>query len=602
MEDAQIKVLLVEDDEDDYIITRELLDEVPGTSYALDWITTYDEALATVEQSSHDVYLFDYRLGENTGLELLQACSHKNIDTPVILLTGLSDRETDILAMQAGAADYLVKGQVTTDLIERSIRYAIGRNQADREITRLAFYDSLTGLANRVLFKDRLDQALLRSERDGGSSALLFFDIDNFKRINDSLGHTAGDLLLKAIAGRLSTHIRSCDILGRAHSIEEDEDLVARLGGDEFVLLLGRISQPEDASLVAKRVLSLLADPFMLEGHEIYVTVSIGIAVSPDDGRSVDELIKNADTAMYQVKDRGKNGFRFYESSMHAAALRRLEIEADLRQAVTNQEFVLHYQPKLEAHTGRIVAVEALLRWNIPGRGLLPPAEFIPVAEETGLINDIGDWVLRTACQQVKQWADEGAGLIPVSVNLASHQFEQPNLKEKVRKILLAAQIRPENLLLEITESTLMRDSHSSAKTLANLHEIGVRFAIDDFGTGYSSLNCLKGFPLYALKIDRSFVKDIPSDADDIAIVKAIIAVARSLRLKVVAEGVETDEQRRFLCQERCDWLQGYLFSPPVPQNEIPGLSKIYGLAGGSPSQASVFRAATRTCGRYTMT
>jgi EAL domain-containing protein (putative c-di-GMP-specific phosphodiesterase class I) len=240
---------------------------------------------------------------------------------------------------------------------------------------------------------------------------------------------------------------------------------------------------------------------------------------------------------------------------------------------------VLHYQPKLEAQTKKLVAVEALLRWHIPGRGMLPPGEFIPVAEETGLINVIGDWVLRTACQQVKQWADAGAGLIPVSVNLSSQQFEQPNLKEKVCNALAAAQISPKSLLLEITESTLMRNSESSAKTLANLHEMGLRFSIDDFGTGYSSLGYLKRFPLYALKIDRSFVKDIPSDADDIAIVKAIIAMASSLKLKVVAEGVETDEQSRFLCQQGCDWLQGYLFSPPVPQNEIPDIVNRHGLA-----------------------
>jgi diguanylate cyclase (GGDEF)-like protein len=579
MVDAHIKVLLVEDDEDDYIITRELLDEVPGTKYTVDWVTSYKEALAAVEQKQHDVYLFDNQLGERTGLELLKACSALDIDTPVILMTGIGDRETDVLAMKAGAADYLVKGEVTTSLIERSIRYAIERNQADKEIARLAFYDSLTGLPNRVLFKDRLDQALARSERDGVSSALLFFDIDNFKRINDTLGHPAGDLLLKSIADRLSAHIRNCDTLSRAHSTEENENLVARLGGDEFVLLLGRISRPEDASLVAKRVLSLLADPFMLEGNEIYVSVSIGIAVYPADGRSVDELIKTADMAMYQVKERGKNGFRFYEPAMHAAAVRRLEIEADLRRAIADQEFVLHYQPKLEAQTKKLVAVEALLRWHIPGRGMLPPGEFIPVAEETGLINVIGDWVLRTACQQVKQWADAGAGLIPVSVNLSSQQFEQPNLKEKVCNALAAAQISPKSLLLEITESTLMRNSESSAKTLANLHEMGLRFSIDDFGTGYSSLGYLKRFPLYALKIDRSFVKDIPSDADDIAIVKAIIAMASSLKLKVVAEGVETDEQSRFLCQQGCDWLQGYLFSPPVPQNEIPDIVNRHGLA-----------------------
>lgn len=586
MTDAQIRVLLVEDDEDDYIITSELLDDVHGTNFALDWVTSYDEALETLEHKRYDVCLLDYRLGERTGLELLQACATKGVDTPVILMTGLNDRETDMLAMKAGAADYLVKGEVTADLIERSIRYAIERSQADREIERLAFFDSLTGLPNRVLFKDRLEQSLLRNERIGSSSALLFFDIDNFKRINDTLGHPAGDLLLRSVADRLSAHIRSSDTLARAPSNEDDENLVARLGGDEFVLLLGQIRRPEDASLVAKRVLSLLASPFVIEGNDIFVTVSIGIAVSPNDGKSVDELIKTADTAMYQVKDRGKNGFRFYEPSMHAAAVRRLEIEADLHRAITEHEFVLHYQPKIEAITGKMIGVEALLRWNYPGRGLLLPGEFIPVAEETGLIVEIGAWVLRTACQQVRQWADEGAGLIPVSVNLSSHQFEQPDLKNTVQEALSEAQLGPKYLLLEITESTLMMNSDTSAETLANLHGLGVRFAIDDFGTGYSSLGYLKRFQLYALKIDRSFIKDIPSNADDIAIVKAIIAMASSLKLKVVAEGVETDEQRRFLCQERCDWMQGFLFSAPVPPIEIPALIKSHGLSFALSSKA----------------
>ena len=573
----QISVLLVEDDEDDFILTRDLLGDVPGVGYSLEWVRSYDAALEVLEQGRHDVYLFDYRLGERTGLELLGACSAKGIDIPVILLTGQGDRETDLQAMKAGAADYLVKGDVSADMFERSIRYAIERSQADRQIARLAFYDSLTGLPNRALFKDRLDQALSRKERDGGASALLFLDIDNFKRVNDTMGHAAGDLLLKAIADRLVAEVRKCDTLGRVCALEDDNSLVARLGGDEFVFLLSDIERPEDASLVAQRVLSVLEAPFVLDGQEIYVTVSIGIAVSLFDGGSVDELIKNADTAMYQVKDRGKNGFRFYEPTMHTAAVRRLEVEAALRRAISGDEFVLHYQPKLEAQSGKLVGVEALVRWKIPGRGLVPPNEFIPVAEETGLITDIGEWVLRTACQQVRQWADEGAGLIPVAVNLSGHQFEQPDLKETVSSAMAAARVGPGNLLLEITESTLMKHSDSSVKTMSGLRDIGVKLAIDDFGTGYSSLSYLKRFPLYELKIDRSFVKDVTSDRDDIAIVTAIIGMAHSLKLKVVAEGVETDKQREFLCREGCDWLQGYLFSPPVPASEIPALAASYG-------------------------
>jgi len=569
MSDPVVRILLVEDDEDDYVMTRDLLEEVPGEPYELEWVAEYDRAQDVIREQRHDVYLFDYRLGAETGLELLKFSVLESPDVPVIMLTGQRDREIDVQAMKAGAADYLVKGEIGAALFERSIRYAIERSRADQEITRLAFYDSLTGLPNRALFLDRLTQAAARTERGQGLTAVLFLDIDNFKRINDTLGHHVGDLLLKAIADRLTERVRKGDTVARPSGVAGGESLIARLGGDEFVVLLGDVGRPEDSSVVAKRILRELSEPFDLEGHEVFISASIGIAVAPFDGQETNQLLTNADTAMYEVKDEGKNSFKFYEPTMHAVALERLKLEGALRRAVTNEEFVLHYQPEFDARTEKLVALEALVRWYIPEQGLIPPGEFIPLAEETGLITEIGDWVLQAACRQNRQWADAGLGPVPIAVNLSTQQFGQADLADKIRGAITEFGIPPGCLLLEITESTMMKNTDATAQRLQELDNMGVRLAIDDFGTGYSSLSYLKRFPLHALKVDRSFIMDVVEDPDDAAIVRAIIAMAHSLKLTVVAEGVETQDQMRFLLTEGCDLVQGFLFSPPRPADDV---------------------------------
>ncbi len=569
MSDAAVKVLLVEDDEDDYVMTRDLLEEVPGEPYELEWVAEYDRARDVIREKRHDIYLFDFRLGAENGLDLLKFSSLENPDVPVIMLTEQTDREIDVQAMKAGAADYLVKGEIGAALFERSIRYAIERSRAEREITRLAFYDSLTGLPNRALFLDRLSQAAARTERGQGLTAVLFLDIDNFKRINDTLGHHVGDLLLKAIAERLTERVRKCDTVARPTDVASAEHLIARLGGDEFVLLLGDVSRPEDASVVATRILGELSAPFMLEGHEVFVSASIGIAVAPFDGQETSELLTNADTAMYEVKDEGKNSFKFYEPRMHTAALERLQLESALRRAIANEEFILHYQPTLDAGTERLVGLEALVRWHIPGQGLISPGEFIPLAQDTGLITAIVAWVLRAACQQNRRWAHAGLGPVPIAVNLSTQQFGQLDLANRVQSALTESGIPPEYLLLEITESTMMKNTEATAQRLRELDTMGIRLAIDDFGTGYSSLSYLKRFPLHALKVDRSFIKDVVEDPDDAAIVRAVIAMAHSLKLQVVAEGVETREQMQFLLDEDCEMVQGFLFSPPKPADDL---------------------------------
>ena len=550
-------------------MTRDLLAEVPGAPYELEWVRNYASELSAVREKRHDVYLVYYRLGAETGLTLLKCVCLENPDVPVIMLTGQRDREIDVQAMKAGAADYLVKGELNAAMLERSIRYALERSRAEREITRLAFYDSLTGLPNRARFLDRLSQAAARSERGHGVVAVLFLDIDNFKRINDTLGHHAGDLLLKEVAGRLMERVRRCDTVSRPGHSPGAENLIARLGGDEFVLLVSDVQRPEDASVVATRILAELSGPFLVDGHEVFVSASIGIAVSPVDGQETQQLLTNADTAMYQVKDEGKNSFKFYEPTMHAAALDRLKLEGALRRAVANEEVILHYQPEFDARTEQMVGVEALVRWHVPGQGLISPAEFIPLAEETGLITGIGDWVLRAACRQNRKWADAGIGPIPIAVNLSTQQFGQQDLTDKSHSVITEYGIPPGYLLLEITESTMMKNSVATARRLQELNDMGVRLAIDDFGTGYSSLSYLKRFPLHALKVDRSFIMDVVDDADDAAIVRAIVAMADSLKLKVVAEGVETLAQMRFLLNEGCDLVQGFLFSRPKPADEI---------------------------------
>lgn len=440
--------------------------------------------------------------------------------------------------------------------------------QAQEQITRMAYFDSLTNLPNRLLFKDRLQLAISHAERHRSLFALLILDLDNFKRINDSLGHRVGDLLLKEVAGRLTDSMRSTDAIVR-QSAEEFDATVARQGGDEFTILLTEINHVQHAAKVSQRFLEALKRPFMLDGHEIFITASIGLALYPLDGKDLDSLLKNADIAMYHAKEKGRNNYQFFQQSMNVAALERLSLESSLRKALEQNEFTLVYQPQMDILTGRIVGVEALIRWKHPDRGMVPPVEFIPLAEETGLIAPIGEWVLNTACLQNKEWQKQGYSRLCVSVNISGQQFRKQNISKTVTRALEMADLDPRSLMLEITESTIMEHTEEIMAMFHELTGLGVRFSIDDFGTGYSSLSYLKSFPIHELKIDRSFVKDINTNADTAAIAKAIIAMAHSLKLKVVAEGVETEQQLKLLYDEGCDEMQGYLISRPIPGAEV---------------------------------
>ncbi|MCS4250999.1 MULTISPECIES: bifunctional diguanylate cyclase/phosphodiesterase [unclassified Pseudomonas] len=434
------------------------------------------------------------------------------------------------------------------------------RKASEQRIHRLAYYDALTHLPNRTLFQDRLHTALQSAERQKSWVVLMFLDLDRFKPINDSLGHAAGDRMLKEMATRL---------LG---CVAED-DTVARMGGDEFTLLLQpRVSREmalNRAIHVAEQILASLVKPFVLEGREFFVTASIGIALSPQDGNELSQLMKNADTAMYHAKERGKNNFQFYQADMNASALERLELESDLRHALDQNEFVLYYQPQFSGDGKRLTGAEALLRWRHPRRGLVPPGDFIPVLEELGLVVDVGDWVLSEACRQLKTWHQNKVRVPKVSVNISARQFSDGQLGERIATILKDTGLPPACLELELTESILMREVNEAMQILDSLKNLGLSIAVDDFGTGYSSLNYLKQFPIDVLKIDRTFVDGLPSGEQDAQIARAIIAMAHSLNLAVIAEGVETHEQLDFLREHGCDEVQGYLFGRPMPANRF---------------------------------
>lgn len=432
----------------------------------------------------------------------------------------------------------------------------------EEKLAHQATHDALTHLPNRNLLKDRLDQALAYADRSGLIVAVLFLDLDRFKNINDSLGHEAGDKLINAVSERLVDSVR-------------EGDTVARIGGDEFVMLLPDITCEEDAVHIANKILGAVAMPTKLNEQELFPSASIGISLYPKDGKNGPTLLKHADTAMYLAKEAGRGTFRFFTQEMNTRAVNRLTLEAKLRHALAHNEFTLHYQPLYDAASGKIVCAEALIRWLAP-EGLVPPDAFIPIAEETGLIIPIGEWVLHTACAQAAEWTENGLPSIRIAINLSAHQFRQQQFAALIRQFLQDRDFDPCRLELEITESVIMESAEQSIDMLNALHGLGIRLVVDDFGTGYSSLAYLKRFPISTLKIDRSFVSDIPADTDDAAIVSAVIALAHNLKLDVVAEGVEDLAQVDFLRDRGCDYLQGFHFSKPLPAEDFANLLRLH--------------------------
>ncbi len=450
------------------------------------------------------------------------------------------------------------------------------RKRSEEEMRFFAFYDCLTGLPNRLMFNEHMNQTLAYAKRNNNNLATLFLDLDHFKRVNDTYGHHLGDTLLRAVGERLIRIIRKSDILAR--NVEDISNTnIARFGGDEFVLLLTNIKQPQDAAKVARRILYTLSDAFVLESHKIFITTSIGISLFPADGEDGETLIKNADKAMYYAKNLGRNNYQFYIDCLKGATPERVTLKADLSKALEAEELTLYYQPQLAIDTRSITGTEALIRWQHADLGVVAPADIIPLAEESGLIEPVSKWILQTACQQNLAWKTAGLTPMRMAVNVSSLLFKERKLVELISEVLNETGMDPHYLDIELTESCLIQEENA-VKALRDLKDIGARIAVDDFGTGYSSLYHLKNYPLDVLKIDRSFIKDVPDNSDSAAIVTATIAMAHSLNLEVVAVGVETEKQLEFLRDRGCDVIQGYLFSPPLPAYDIIPLMQDEGI------------------------
>lgn len=507
------------------------------------------------------------------------------------LTTGQTQRLDYVFATDDAQGDkQFYEGRVTpigTDEALCLVRDTTDRHAAVQKIRQLAYFDAVTGLPNRLNFQEHVERESGRARREGLRMAVLVFDLDGLKRINDSLGFDKGDMLLQRVAERLRSELRPSDILGRRKSEttnEHDDGHLARLGGGEFTILLARIDIPDDALIVANRIRQLVARPLMIDGHEIVITASVGIGIYPNDTENTESLVTYADTAMYSAKEQGRDTCQFYNSSLTAHAVARLSIQSALHQALEREEFHLLYQPLVHARTGRIIAVEALIRWQHPERGLIPPMEFIPLAEELGLILRIGDWVIRTACADAMRWRQMNLPRIQMSVNLSNIQFRNKDLLKDISHVLEQTGLPADCLELEITESALMEDAQGALAQMSALKKYSVKMALDDFGTGYSSLQYLKELPLSKLKIDRAFVTDLCSDSkSDEAIVRAVVSLARTLGMQVTAEGVETLDQANALVALGCDSLQGYYFSKPVFADAIPELMNRTWVLGSSP-------------------
>ncbi len=697
-------LLLVEDNAGDARLLREMLHDAGAHITKMTHSETMAEAERHLAETLFDVVLLDLGLPDTQGLEAVRRARAIAPRVPLVVLTGLDDESLATQALQAGAQDYLIKGQIETRGLLRALRYAIerkGMEEAlfvvkeraqvtlncigdavvctdisgnitflnrvaekmtgwsweeavgrpmdgvfriqdaltrettpnpmemamgldrtmhlpsncilirrdgfetpiedsiapihDREgkatgavivfrdvssaramaeqMTHSAQHDFLTGLPNRMLLNDRVSQAISAAARHTKKVAVLFLDLDGFKHINDSLGHPIGDNLLQSVAKRLLGCVRS-------------SDTVSRQGGDEFVVLLSEMEHQEDAAIAARRMLQSVAEAHSIDLHDLRVTTSIGVSVFPDDGLNAETLIKNADTAMYQAKENGRQSYQFFKPAMNVRAVERQSIEESLRRALEQKEFSLHYQPKVRLATGEITGAEALLRWTHPTRGPVSPANFIPVAEDCGLILPIGQWVLREACKQARTWLDAGLPLGTIAVNISSMEFREDSFLDSVFSTLSETGLDPKCLELELTESVLMKRAESAASVLKTLRARGVQIAVDDFGTGYSSLSYLRKFPIDALKIDQSFIRQITSAPDDTTIVTAVISMGRSLKLRVIAEGVETRGELEFLRSHQCEEAQGYYFSRPVLPQQFGVLLK----AGISESAVVVHR------------
>jgi diguanylate cyclase (GGDEF)-like protein len=549
-------VLLVEDSLIDAQLIRRLLRRVSAAYYRITHVRTLNDAVLSAEELTPDVILADLNLPDSRGTQTVASLQTSYPDIPLVIVSSWEDEAVSLRSVKAGAQDYLVKGHIDGANLHRVIRYAIERKRTELELVRLAHYDQLTSLPNRTLLRERVDHALARALRAGSGVATLILDMDRFKGINDMLGHEIGDKLLIEAAERIRASVR-------------DQDTVARLGGDEFAVILEGVSEAKEVLPVIERIIASLSEVTTIDGHEVNSSTSVGIAMYPENGRDLSELLRAADLAMYQAKSSGRGRYQFFADAMQEEAQSRHALEWALRRAVEKDEFELVYQPQICLRTGVVIGVEALIRWRSPTRGLLTPYHFISGLEEFGLINEVGEWVLRTACEQVRRWHAMDFEPMRIGVNVSAQQFEDPMLLDKIRNALKETKIPPSFLELELTESCLMSDPAEAGALLREIREIGVRIAIDDFGTGYSSLTYLNEFPLNALKIDKNFVQGVESSDRGGPISNMIIGLGQNLGLEVIAEGVETEAQLMYMREHGCDIAQGYFYAYPESPEKL---------------------------------
>jgi diguanylate cyclase len=562
---TEAKVMLVDDEALTLEVISTFLEEAGYSRFIA--TTEPEQAMRLLAQEQPDVLLLDLIMPKVSGFDILAKlkADPELRYTPVIVLTSATDPDTKLKALEFGATDFLAKPVDPSELrlrMRNTLAFKVYQN-------RLANYDSVTGLPNRRWFAKEVERALHLAQRHSYQCALLHINLDRFKQINEALGNAAGDALLREVARRIDGGTRDEDAAARLAM--PDATGVSRIGGDEFAFLLDRSDKVDGASVVARRLLQTLAQPYHVAGQEVVVTASVGIALYPDDANEPEVLLQHASAAVNYARQQSRNTYQFFSRDINARAHERLSLENQLRRALERNEFVLHFQPKVDIATGKIKGAEALIRWHHPELGFVAPGRFIPLAEETGLIVPIGEWVLRSACATSEQWVKQGLGDLCVAVNVSGAQFRDQNFQRLLRDVAKDGD-SARYVALELTEGMLMDNVEQGMRTLRAIKDMGLQLAIDDFGTGYSSLSYLKRFPLDELKIDRSFVKDVATDAGDAAIVSTIISLANSLGLRVVAEGVETAAQLSFLRQKSCDQYQGYLFSQAVPSDAFAAL------------------------------
>jgi len=553
-----VHLLLIEDDIMDAEKIKNLL--LKSTNkYHIIQAGSLREALHVLhgrEAKKVDIILVDTTLPDSHGLDTIRKLVVENESLPIIVLNQSQNDRLASLCIKAGAQDFLVKHLEDKRTLRRAIDHAIERKIEATRYSTLAKYDPLTGLANREYFRTCIACAMARTSRQRSKMALLYFDLDHFKQVNDTLGHAAGDQLLVEVAQRLKGVLRAGDV-------------IARLGGDEFTAIIESVPGVEEIASVAQKIIDELSKPFDLNHTKVHVSASLGITVFPDDGKEFETLLQNADTAMYQAKRNGRKQFQFFEWDMHRYNVERMKLENDMRCAIKEEEFQVYYQPKVDLRTGATIGLEALLRWQHKHHGFISPEKFIPVAEKNGYIVEIGRWMVDQVCRQISRWYRSGLSVPKVAINFSAVELERQGFAQGIINAMSRWHIPPETLELEITETALMRDIDSSCSTLKELKAYGVSIAIDDFGLGYSSLSHLKKLPLDSLKIDRSFVRDIVNKEEDYSIIKAIIALGHSMNLTIVAEGVETNEQRDLLELVSCDYAQGFLTGRPASAADV---------------------------------